>query len=354
MGVCGVNVLGSVALRALDAFFRHEVAIACGLVLALALAVRLVVPAPRDVVARATGLDWLASPPPEPVADAPPDSVQRILHERAGWESAVMLGTMFALGAASLLGAEALVARTFRVTPAPRAAWGVRAAIGGLAAMYVLEPLVVEGYRRLSLATELVDYDPAHPTLPVQLGAALVAGLAACLVAAYASRGRAALGLVAPQPASGLFAVPFVLLCAHSFAIALACASVLVHTLLGVDVRAQGAAEVVAESRGWMLALVVVYLVIAAPLFEEVLFRGLVTGALERHCRPLTAAGLTAAVFALCHDASVMLPVFGTGYVLGLLRARTGGLVAPFAFHASYNALMVVLTVLAARAKSGG
>src|SRR5262249_48385443 len=159
-----------------------------------------------------------------------------------------------------------------------------------------------------------------------------------------------ALGVAFPTPARSLLAVPVVLLASMGFPVALVCASVLIHTVLGIDVDAQDVAEAMAEARGWELAAIAVYVVVLSPLFEGLQFRGLGTGAIEHRLTPRAAAAASAVVFASFHDTGSMLPVFGTGYLLGLLRINSGGLGAGFALHSAYNLLMVVLTVAAGRA----
>jgi membrane protease YdiL (CAAX protease family) len=57
-------------------------------------------------------------------------------------------------------------------------------------------------------------------------------------------------------------------------------------------------------SRGWMLALAVV----AAPLCEEFIFRGLIFGGLRRSMSALPAMVMSAAIFAVVHPPLSMLP----------------------------------------------
>jgi membrane protease YdiL (CAAX protease family) len=88
---------------------------------------------------------------------------------------------------------------------------------------------------------------------------------------------------------------------------------------------------------GTMLALTV----LAAPLCEEFIFRGLIFGGLRRSMGALPAMLVSAAVFAIVHPPLSMLPVF----VLGLLAAwsyeRGQRLLAPMLVHALYNAALV-------------
>ena len=97
--------------------------------------------------------------------------------------------------------------------------------------------------------------------------------------------------------------------------------------------------------RPWV-ALFVVLAVVAAPITEELFFRGwLYTGLRSRVGATVTIA-VTSVLFALAHwekthlYALVVLPV---GVALGLVRERTGTIGATMAFHAGYNGFASVL-----------
>jgi membrane protease YdiL (CAAX protease family) len=109
------------------------------------------------------------------------------------------------------------------------------------------------------------------------------------------------------------------------------------------------AAVMAAEATGWRLAMVILVVVVAAPLAEELLFRGIMMRALARHFGTMTGAVLTSIVFASLHE---QLPfgffnLFATGMVLAMVYRATGSLVPCFVIHALNNgaamALMLVL-----------
>lgn len=87
----------------------------------------------------------------------------------------------------------------------------------------------------------------------------------------------------------------------------------------------------------WMLPLGV----LAAPLFEEYIFRGLIFGGLRRSLRWLPAAAASAAVFAIVHPPLSMLPVFALGMVAAWAYERSHLLLAPMLVHAVYNAAVI-------------
>jgi ABC-2 type transport system permease protein len=92
----------------------------------------------------------------------------------------------------------------------------------------------------------------------------------------------------------------------------------------------------------WLVLLAVV----AAPLFEEYLFRGLVFKGMRRTMKPLVAVLASAAVFAIVHPPLSFVPVFGLGVAAALAFERSGRLLAPILAHVVYNGAMVFLPVL--------
>ena len=81
--------------------------------------------------------------------------------------------------------------------------------------------------------------------------------------------------------------------------------------------------------------------VVAAPIFEEFIFRGLIFGGLRRSFSLWPATLASAGVFAIMHPALSMLPVFFMGVVAALVYDRTRSLVAPMLTHALYNACAI-------------
>jgi ABC-2 type transport system permease protein len=90
------------------------------------------------------------------------------------------------------------------------------------------------------------------------------------------------------------------------------------------------------DARIWMLVVAV----LAAPLFEEFIFRGILYRGFRHSVGPRAAALSSALVFALVHPAPTAVPVF----IMALLAAgayeRTGWLATPIAAHMTYNSLV--------------
>ena len=93
--------------------------------------------------------------------------------------------------------------------------------------------------------------------------------------------------------------------------------------------------------------ILVVIVVIGAPLVEELIYRGLLQGALGRRVSKWggwLAVVLVAALFALVHFAPVEYPgLFLVGLVFGACALRTGRLGMSVVTHAAFNATGLVL-----------
>jgi len=82
---------------------------------------------------------------------------------------------------------------------------------------------------------------------------------------------------------------------------------------------------------------------LAAPLCEEFIFRGLIQGGLRRSLPAWQAIGIGAAIFAIVHPPVSMLPVFVLGLCAGAAYERSRSLLAPMLAHAGYNAAILAL-----------
>jgi len=87
----------------------------------------------------------------------------------------------------------------------------------------------------------------------------------------------------------------------------------------------------------WTLPLAL----IAAPLFEEFIFRGLIFGGLRRSFGVWPAALASAALFAIVHPPFSIIPVFILGVCAALVYERSRSLLAPMLVHATYNGIVI-------------
>lgn len=104
------------------------------------------------------------------------------------------------------------------------------------------------------------------------------------------------------------------------------------------------------EASGVGLALLVVSAGVLAPVFEEILFRGLLLRSLLRRMPAAAAVLVSGTVFGVVHliDPSALpsLPALvGVGMISGVLAVRSGGLARSIAFHMGFNLVTVVVTV---------
>ena len=95
------------------------------------------------------------------------------------------------------------------------------------------------------------------------------------------------------------------------------------------------------------LPLLWIAVVVAAPLFEEILFRGfLLTGLRNSNLGPAGAVALTSVGWAMLHiqyNAFGIFVIFGFGVLLGIARLSSRSLYPPLVMHAFMNLLTMVL-----------
>lgn len=126
-------------------------------------------------------------------------------------------------------------------------------------------------------------------------------------------------------------------------------------TLMGGtnQVEADTAIEDLAQEVG-SLAVIAMLLgaVVAAPLWEEVIFRGVLFRALRERMALVWVCLITAGIFAVVHAVPMLMPYLAVmGMALGLVRAFHDNLWAPIIMHAFNNFLavgVVLLVILAA------
>jgi hypothetical protein len=82
---------------------------------------------------------------------------------------------------------------------------------------------------------------------------------------------------------------------------------------------------------------------IAAPVFEEIFFRGFLLPSLTRYMPVGGAIGLSALIFATAHlSLSEVLPLTVLGSVLGFAYTRSRGLLAPILLHSLWNSVTML------------
>ncbi len=82
---------------------------------------------------------------------------------------------------------------------------------------------------------------------------------------------------------------------------------------------------------------------IAAPVFEEIFFRGFLLPSLTRYVPVGWAIGLSALIFAMAHlSLSEVLPLTVLGSVLGFVYTRSRSLLAPILLHSLWNSVTML------------
>lgn len=97
-----------------------------------------------------------------------------------------------------------------------------------------------------------------------------------------------------------------------------------------------------------IIGLMVFAAVIAAPLCEEIVFRGYLYPAAKKFAGPWAAGICSALVFAAAHGSlAALLPLFVFGCLLVFIYEKTGSLWAPVAVHFCFNGATVLIQMIA-------
>ncbi len=124
----------------------------------------------------------------------------------------------------------------------------------------------------------------------------------------------------------------------------------LMRPLVGEPDISGPAEELFEKATGLSAAILVLFVVVGAPLVEELFFRGLVLRSLQRRVGAVAAILLCGVLFGLAHPqpldadalALLMVSLAAFGAVLAVLAVRTGRLGAPIVAHATFNAWTAV------------
>lgn len=139
-----------------------------------------------------------------------------------------------------------------------------------------------------------------------------------------------------------------VALCFVPVAMGMQVATIQLAKLLHLHLPEQSAVTLLRVANSWPDRAALGFMaIIAAPLAEEGLFRGVFFPALRRHGFPNAALWLTSLTFAAIHgNALIFIPLVLLAVVLALLYERTGNLLSSIACHATFNAVNFVMLFL--------
>jgi len=91
------------------------------------------------------------------------------------------------------------------------------------------------------------------------------------------------------------------------------------------------------------LAIFLFTAAIAAPIFEETLFRGFLLPSLTRYLPVWGAIVVSSLIFAIAHlSVSEVLPLTVLGSVLGFVYTRSRNLLSPMLLHSLWNSVTMV------------
>ena len=141
------------------------------------------------------------------------------------------------------------------------------------------------------------------------------------------------LRLLRLSPVLYLAAIPFLMVATQGYH------WMLVHWL-DVQLTMQDAAQAITEERSWLESGYILVTVIAAPVYEELIFRGILFPYIARHVGVAGGVLAVSAAFALIHShIPSILPLFLLSVVLCLAYWRTGSLWVSIGIHAIFNAI---------------
>lgn len=229
--------------------------------------------------------------------------------------------------------------------PAP-IRWGMGDALGGTLLTFVVPVLVVSAFL---VATDRQSLTGLSLTGVALLQIPLWAGLLGAPLWATYLRGRRSLATD-----FGLrmrwFDLPIGLAAGFATQLGLVVVIALVYPLLGVDPEQVGASaeELTASATDALgVVLLIAIVALAAPLFEELFYRGLWLRAVERRWGTGWAVATSSVIFGLIHFQLYDLPALvGFGVVAALLTVRTGRLGPAIWAHVAFNLTAVVSLLL--------
>lgn len=222
-----------------------------------------------------------------------------------------------------------------------RADWGLGEAFLALAVIFV--PYNILGVLLLLLRKDLlfINYI-AYAAFFCPLAAA-----ATFYVARRHHRGPEELGLRWAERGRTLVAGALGSLAALALSYGAVGLIMLLFYIIAGRVPSSGAEEVRGMGGG-AVALMLVSVVVLAPVFEELYFRGLLYPALRRRMGPRMAIFINGLVFGALHfEPLFLISLVLVGVVLAYEYEKTDSLFAPMLTHAAYNLAVTLITLFA-------
>jgi membrane protease YdiL (CAAX protease family) len=145
--------------------------------------------------------------------------------------------------------------------------------------------------------------------------------------------GPGQLRLLRLSPLLYLAAIPFLMIVTQGYH------WVLVHSF-GMELTMQDAAQAITEERSWLETGYLLVTIVAAPVYEELIFRGILFPYITRKVGVVGGVLAVSVMFALIHShIPSILPLFLLSCALCLAYWRTGSLWVSIGIHAIFNAI---------------
>lgn len=141
-------------------------------------------------------------------------------------------------------------------------------------------------------------------------------------------------------PVFFLGTIPFLMLATAAW-------HLLLEQAFGMEIELQEAMQLIAQGSAWVKLLFVLMAVVAAPLFEEWVFRGLLFPYLVKRTGLAGGTLLVSMFFALLHlHTPSFVPIFLLSVALCLAYWRTGSLWVSIGMHTLFNASSILVLML--------
>ena len=122
----------------------------------------------------------------------------------------------------------------------------------------------------------------------------------------------------------------------------------MLHYWLGQEITMQDAAQAIAQETSWLEAGYILAAIVVAPVYEELLFRGILFPYLAKRIGMAGSIAIVSILFALIHfHVPSIMPLFLLSTALCLAYWRTGSLWTSIGIHATFNAVGTLAIKLA-------
>lgn len=130
--------------------------------------------------------------------------------------------------------------------------------------------------------------------------------------------------------------IPFLMLTASVY-------HLLLENVFGMESDLQESAQLIAQDRSWIQVLYMLAAIVAAPLYEEIIFRGMLFPYLVKRTGLVGGTILVSGIFALIHaHTPSFVPLLLLSAALCLAYWRTGSLWVSIGMHATFNAVSIL------------